>query len=93
MKSREERREELYLSCATYEEICAHAIELENICDRMLTDFLVCAGDKYIYADAIVHTHRMDNPDTPILTRIKDTREGMRIQSYIGKLHEMGVDV
>lgn len=93
MRPKDERREELYLSCATYEEICAHAIELENICDRMLTDYLVCAGDKYNFADAILHTHRMDDGDAPILTLIKDTREGMRIQAYIDKLHEMGVDV
>lgn len=93
MKPKDERREELYLSCATYEEICAHAIELESICDRMLTDYLVCAGGMFRLADVIFYTDRMDDDDVPILTRIQDTREGMRIQRYIDRLHEMGVDV
>ena len=94
MKPKDERREELYLSCCTYESICAHAIELENICDRMLTDYLVCAEDKYLLDDALHHTDRMAGTQgVPIIKRIEGTKEGERIQRYIDRLHEMGVDV
>ena len=92
MKSVIERTHELIHSDKSRDELCRRMAVLEHVCDRMLTDYLLCAGDKYLYVDALKGIERTDF-DTPILKRIEDTKDGMRIRMFIDRLHEIGVDV
>lgn len=64
---------------------------LGRICGDILTDYLCCANDKYIYSGRIDPFG--DDACRPILERIDGTRDGMRIRHHIARLHELGVDV
>lgn len=63
---------------------------IARVCLDMLTDYLCCAEDKYIYSGRIDPFR--DDMCKPILERIGGTRDGMRIRHHIERLRKLGVD-
>lgn len=67
--------------------------ELVRIIDRMLTDYLECAGDLDLFENNGYHALEDYNLNMPILKRIENKYHGIKIRGYLNHLKELGIDL